>query len=99
MPLTTQLGAQMRRPQAALLDPGLQRWDQLTSYRIVDVENMGNDEFEWLDLVTEKLIGPVEICLVLRVGFEVPHGSNPLIRPHRAGPLAQVHQTRCLVGE
>ena len=77
VPLTTELVVEMARPEAALLHFLFQRSGEFapTARRHVVEEQL-----DGLDLIGDELAHPVELCLELRFGREIPCHRGPLAR-------------------
>jgi hypothetical protein len=76
VPLATELGAQMGRPQVAAPYLLLERVDDLAP-RLVQrhVLLVSPQQVERRDLLADELVGPVQLLLELGLGLEVPrHG-------------------------
>ena len=75
--LATELRAQMRGPQPLILHLLLQRPQNRHHLGVLLVIWVEGDEIEGFKLVPHELFDPVELCLIFRVCFEIPHGGHP----------------------
>ena len=78
--LATEFGTQMRCPQAALLDPLLQRPDQRagSAVRIEGVRGAPENQVQRFNLGFHEVLHPVELLLELWLGRKIPaHVSRP----------------------
>ena len=64
----------MRGPQSLVLHLLLQRAQDRHRLGVFLVVGIERDQVERLELVDHELFDPVQLLLVLRVCFEVPHG-------------------------
>ncbi len=79
----SELGAQVARPQAALLHALLQRLQDRHRARVALVVGAAEHVVERLDLVSHERVQPVELALELGLGLEVP-GHRGVLRRGRA---------------
>ena len=76
--LPAQLGPEVGGPQPLAPHLFLQRVDRLTALPFQRHElHVREREVERLDLLADELVHPVELLLVLRIGFEVPRHVQP----------------------
>ena len=74
---STQVRAQVGRPQPAFLDDLLQRRYQRLAHRVVEVVRLLDDQVNWLTFRTHELVNPLELPSPFRVSREVPsHRSS-----------------------
>src|SRR5713101_4349029 len=71
--LAAQLGGEVRRPEPLLFDLFLQRPDGACEAALVHVEDL-----ERVDLFVHETAHPLELCLELGLGGEVPGHSRPI---------------------
>ena len=80
---------EVARPQAPLAHLLLERWDQRLTHRILHVPCVVDDLIDGLDLVADEVVDPVELCLELGIGFEIPtHGGTPF------STVRRLHESR-----
>ena len=70
--LAAELGAEVGGPQTAVLDLLLQRTDHGHGRLVALVVRIAEHQVERLDVLTDELVHPVELELVVGVGAEVP---------------------------
>ncbi|PQM45975.1 hypothetical protein C1Y40_03853 [Mycobacterium talmoniae] len=73
--LPAEVGGQVRRPQALLLDPLLQRAQHRHGVGIRPVVGVQRHQVQRVDLRAHELLDPIQFALIVRLGFKVPHGA------------------------
>ena len=75
--LAAELGPQMRGPQSLVLHLLLQRPQDGHHLRVLFVVRIEGDQIERFEFFDHEFFDPVQLRLVVRICFEVPHGGQP----------------------